>query len=299
MKRLLFLVGLTVMIACVHAQVPVNFLGTIKRVDAFASKYVAARTIAVWLPQDYDSTKKYPVLYMHDGQNLFDSTITFNHQEWKVDETITRLVREKKMRSCIVVAIWNTGMTRWNEYFPQKAVTYFSGSDMNTFTTTYLKNPLVADEYLKFLVKELKPFIDKTFPTLSDRNNTFIAGSSMGGLISLYAMCEYPKVFGGAACISTHWIGGWPPVAQYIPNGFYQYVRANLPSPKTHKVYFDYGTETLDQYYKPHQSEIDKIMIEKGYAAASWMTREFPGENHSENSWNKRFNIPLEFLLKK
>lgn len=299
MKRLLFLAVLTLMVACVHAQVPVNFLGTIKRVDAFASKYVAARTIAVWLPQDYDSTKKYPVLYMHDGQNLFDSTITFNHQEWKVDETITRLVREKKMRSCIVVAIWNTGMTRWNEYFPQKAVTYFSGSDMNTFTTTYLKNPLVADEYLKFLVKELKPFIDKTFPTLSDRDNTFIAGSSMGGLISLYAMCEYPKVFGGAACISTHWIGGWPPVAQYIPNGFYQYVRANLPSPKTHKVYFDYGTETLDQYYKPHQSEIDKIMIEKGYTAASWMTREFPGENHSENSWNKRFNIPLEFLLKK
>lgn len=299
MKRLLFLVVLTVMVARAHAQVPVNFLGTIKRVDAFASKYVAARTIAVWLPQDYDSTKKYPVLYMHDGQNLFDSTITFNHQEWKVDETITQLVREKKMRSCIVVAIWNTGMTRWNEYFPQKAVTYFSGPDMNTFTTTYLKNPLVADDYLKFLVKELKPFIDKTFPTLSDRDNTFIAGSSMGGLISLYAMCEYPKVFGGAACISTHWIGGWPPVAQYIPNGFYQYVKANLPSPKTHKVYFDYGTETLDQYYKPHQAEIDKIMIEKGYTSANWMTKEFPGENHSENSWNKRFNIPLEFLLKK
>ena len=297
MKRFLFSVWLAAATGCTYAQVPVNFFGTIKRVDSFASKYVQPRTIAVWLPEGYDSTKKYPVLYMHDGQNLFDSTVTFNHQEWKVDETIMRLIREKRMRPCIVVAIWNTGMTRWNEYFPQKAVNYFSGPDMNTFTSTYLKTPLVADDYLKFLVRELKPFIDKTFPTLSDRDNTFISGSSMGGLISLYAMCEYPKVFGGAACISTHWIGGWPPVVQYIPNGFFQYFKANLPSPKTHKIYFDYGTETHDQYYKPFQAEMDKIMTEKGYTSANWMTKEFPGENHSEQSWNKRFYIPLEFLL--
>ncbi|HMV91198.1 MAG TPA: alpha/beta hydrolase-fold protein, partial [Cyclobacteriaceae bacterium] len=80
MKRLSFLVAVTAIAICLHAQVPANFLGTIKRVDSFASKYVAARTIAVWLPEGYDSTKRYPVLYMHDGQNLFDSTVTFNHQ---------------------------------------------------------------------------------------------------------------------------------------------------------------------------------------------------------------------------
>jgi enterochelin esterase-like enzyme len=299
MKRSPLIVLLVCCTSLVIAQFPVHVTGTIKRVDAFASNYVPARTIAVWLPEDYDSTQKYPVLYMHDGQNLFDSTVNWNHEEWKVDETITRLIKEKKIRPCMVVGIWNMGDTRWNEYFPQKAVKYFPAADMNTFTATYLKKPLQADDYLKFIVRELKPFIDKSFPTLTDRDNTFIAGSSMGGLISLYAMCEYPKVFGGAACVSTHWIGGWPPPVAYIPNGFYQYLKDELPSPKTHKIYFDYGTETLDQYYKPYQLEVDKIMTEKGYTSDNWITKEFVGEKHSEASWKKRFYIPVEFLLGK
>ncbi len=299
MKKYLLIVLACCIAAIAHAQIPVNVTGTIRLVESFSSKYVPARTIAVWLPEDYDSTKKYPVLYMHDGQNLFDSTVTWNHEEWKVDETITKLIRQNKIRPCIVVGIWNMGDTRWNEYFPQKAVNYFSSADMNTFTAAYIKTPLQADDYLKFLVSELKPLIDKSFPTLTDRENTFIAGSSMGGLISLYALCEYPNVFGGAACISTHWIGGWPPPVAYIPNGFYQYLSQALPSPKTHKIYFDYGTETLDQHYKPYQIEVDKIMIAKGYTSSNWITKEFVGENHSEKSWKKRFYIPVEFLLGK
>lgn len=299
MKRLLITLLLAGIVFTAYPQMPVNFSGTIKRIDSFASSHVPARTVAVWLPEDYDSTQKYPVIYMHDGQNLFDSTVTWNHEEWKVDETITRLIKENKIRPCIVVGIWNMTNTRWNEYFPQKAVDYFSANDMSTFNTMYLKSPLQGDDYLKFLVKELKPFVDKSFPTLPDRDNTFIAGSSMGGLISLYAVCEYPDVFGGAACISTHWIGGWPPPVDYIPNGFYQYLKANLPSPKTHKIYFDYGTETLDQYYKPRQLEVDKIMAAKGYSSSNWITKEFTGEDHSEKSWKKRFYIPIEFLLGK
>jgi enterochelin esterase-like enzyme len=299
MKKCSLIVLACTIAVLASAQIPVNITGTIKLVESFASSYVPTRTIAVWLPENYDSTKKYPVLYMHDGQNLFDSTVTWNHEEWKVDETISKLIRENRIRPCIVVGIWNMSNTRWNEYFPQKAVGYFSSGDMNTFSTTYLKAPLQADDYLKFLVNELKPFIDKSFPTLTDQENTFIAGSSMGGLISLYAMCEYPNVFGGAACISTHWIGGWPPPVAYIPNGFYQYLNAALPSAKTHKIYFDYGTETLDQHYKPYQLEVDKIMTAKGYTSSSWITKEFVGENHSEKSWKKRLYIPIEFLLGK
>lgn len=179
MKKCLLIVLISSITVIAQAQIPVRVSGTIKVIASFASNYVPARTIAVWLPEDYDSTRKYPVLYMHDGQNLFDSTVNWNHEEWKVDETVTKLIREKRIKPCIVVGIWNMGNTRWNEYFPQKAVTYFPAADMNTFTTTYLKSPLQADDYLKFLVKELKPFIDKSFPTLSNRENTFIAGSSM------------------------------------------------------------------------------------------------------------------------
>lgn len=297
MKKHLLNTLLICCISSVSAQIPQHFTGTLKVINSFASRYVPARTIAVWLPENYDSTKRYPVLYMHDGQNLFDSTITGNHEEWKVDETITRLIQENRIRTCIVVGIWNMGNTRWHEYFPQKAINYFSPADMYTFRTAYLKTPLQGGDYLKFLVTELKPFVDKSLPTLSDRKNTFIAGSSMGGLISLYALCEYPDVFGGAACISTHWIGGWPPPVDYIPNGFFQYFKKALPSPGMHKIYFDYGTETLDQYYKPYQISVDRILTEKGYTSSTWITKEFIGENHSEKSWKKRLNFPLEFLL--
>ena len=152
--------------------------------------------------------------------------------------------------------------------------------------------------YLKFLVPELKPFIDKTFSTKRNAKNTFSAGSSMGGLISIYAICEYPKVFGGAACLSTHWPGIFSTENNPIPDSFVGYLKQNLPNPKTHKIYFDYGDQTLDALYKPLQQKVDLVMIEKGFTSKNWMTRFFPGENHSEKSWKERLDIPLEFLLK-
>ena len=158
--------------------------------------------------------------------------------------------------------------------------------------------PIQSDKYLKFLVKELKPFIDQKFSTLSDAPNTFIAGSSMGGLISMYAICEYPQIFGGAACLSTHWIGIFTDQNNPIPRVFMNYLQKNLPNPRTHKIYFDYGTATLDSFYKPFQQEADAIMQRKGFDSLHWLTREFVGEDHSEKAWRKRLSIPLQFLLK-
>jgi enterochelin esterase-like enzyme len=148
-------------------------------------------------------------------------------------------------------------------------------------------------------VEELKPFIDQSFPTLKDRQNTFVAGSSMGGLISWYALCEYPTVFGGAACISTHWPGVFFTENNPIPGVFIKYLSKRLPSPKTHRIYFDYGTATLDSMYKPFQQEVDKVMHKKKYGQHSWVSKEFIGADHSENSWQKRLHIPILFLLQK
>ena len=141
--------------------------------------------------------------------------------------------------------------------------------------------------------------IDSLYSTYSDRGNTFIAGSSMGGLISLYAICEYPIIFGGAACISTHWIGSSQRLNGSVPKAFNLYIEQNLPSSKNHKIYFDYGTITLDSFYEPYQLKVDKIMISKGFDQQSWETLKFEGENHSERSWSKRLNIPITFLLLK
>jgi DUF1680 family protein/predicted alpha/beta superfamily hydrolase len=280
--------------------------GTIRRFSNFPSAYVAARTVDVWLPEGYDKKKKYAVLYMHDGQMLFDSTTNWNRQEWGVDETVGKLIQEKKIKDCIVVGIFNTA-SRHPEYFPKKALDYLSPEEKNTALNIAYgddKKPLlqdgpISDRYLQFLVTELKPFIDSAFSTLKGQPNTYIAGSSMGGLISMYAICEYPEVFGGAACLSTHWPGLFPKDNNPVPNAFIAYLKDNLPDPKTHTFYFDYGDQTMDAMYPPLQKKVDEVLKAKGFTDKNWETKFYPGKDHSEKSWNERLDKPLLFLLKK
>jgi len=300
---------LYLVILCTNAfgQVPSVSSGSIKRFENFESKFVVARNVDVWLPDGYSPDKKYAVLYMHDGKGLYDSTVMWNKQEWGVDETIGALLASDKIKECIVVGIWNSEATRHLEYFPQKPFESLSqeqqevlfGAVRNNNQTVFKEPKIKSDAYLKFLVEELKPFIDKNFSTRKDQQNTFVAGSSMGGLISMYAICEYPKIFGGAACLSTHWPGTFTIENNPVPQAFMNYLSNHLPSPKNHKIYFDYGTETLDALYKPFQQQADEIMKRKGFSSKNWITREFAGENHSENAWKKRLKIPILFLLGK
>lgn len=238
----------------------VNKVTTTKlvRIDNFKSSYVPDRNVDVWLPESYSVDKKYDVLYMHDGQMLFDSTSTWNKQEWGVDETMSQLISQDIIKEAIVIGIWNTEY-RHSEFFPQKPfeslAKHYQDSLINSGersnNTALFKRPVYSDNYLKFIVKELKPHIDSNYATLPGPKNTYIAGSSMGGLISIYALCEYPEVFSGAACLSTHWIGTFEAERNPIPAAFADYLANNLPSPSTHKIYFDYGTETLDALYEP------------------------------------------------
>ncbi|MCB9316917.1 MAG: esterase family protein [Lewinellaceae bacterium] len=286
------------------AQLPQTPFGTVLRFENFASEFVPARNVDVWLPEGYDSTKKYAVLYMHDGQMLFDSTTTWNGQEWGVDETVSRLIAEKQIRDCIVVGIWNGGVLRHSEYFPQKPFESLTNAELETVRQTLPANRQeqgqtfapTSDNYLKFLVTELKPFIDSHFSTHRDRQNTFVAGSSMGGLISMYAICEYPRVFGGAACLSTHWPGVFTMENNPIPGAFLRYLEAHLPDPESHKIYFDYGTATLDSLYEGTQVRVDSIMRQKGFSPLQWKTQKFPGADHSERAWRERLEVPLTFL---
>jgi len=280
--------------------------GKVQRFENFNSQFVDARNVDVWLPDGYNNKEKYAVVYMHDGQMLFDAETTWNKQAWEVDEVAGKLNAEGKVKKFIVVGIWNIPEKRHPEYFPQKPYEGLTQAQKDTVTAQLQKagrtkavfNPF-SDLYLKFLVTELKPFIDKNFSTLKDKDNTFIAGSSMGGLISMYAICEYPNVFGAAACLSTHWPGAFASENNPIPEAFYNYLRTHLPNPKTNRIYFDYGDQTLDAMYPPLQKKVDLIMTEKGFTRANWITQFFPGENHSEEAWQKRLPIPLDFLLQK
>ncbi|GAB4342321.1 MAG: alpha/beta hydrolase-fold protein [Flammeovirgaceae bacterium] len=301
MKKFFILLIINLIYFSLFAQKPQVSAGKLDFYENFPSKLVKPRNIAVWLPENYSPKKKYAVLYMHDGQNLFDSTITFNKQEWGIDETISKLQKEGIIKECIVVGIWNTTYRR-QEYYPAKAFynipKHWQDSLLIDMGADKKTQPL-SDNYLSFIVSELKPFIDKNYSTKTNRKNTFISGSSMGGLISLYAICEYPKIFGGAACISTHWAGSVYRNKPEIANGFIEYMKKYLPSPKTHKIYFDYGTETLDAWYKPYQLLADEVMKQKGFNTKNWMTKEFVGAEHNEKSWQERFDIPARFILKK
>ena len=154
------------------------------------------RRIWVYVPPTYNSSdKKYPVLYMHDGQNVFDDATSFSG-EWGVDEAIDTL--GLKYKESIVVGIDNGADKRLSEYCPY---------DFN-LTANKISGKGEGNLYVDFLVKTLKPFIDKKYRTLKNKENTFIAGSSMGGLISMYAVIKYPKVFGGAGVFSpAFWVG--------------------------------------------------------------------------------------------
>jgi predicted alpha/beta superfamily hydrolase len=264
--------------------------GTLERFENFYSKHVAFRNVDVWLPPDYDeSDRRHAVLYMHDGQNLFDDSVSYGSNSWGIGQAMTRLLEEGRVRSTIVAGIWNSGI-RWREYMPQKP---YESSAFNRHRKDFYKTgggPSISDLYLKFLVEELKPFIDGRYNTLPDQADTFVMGSSMGGLISLYAISEYPYIFGGAGCISSHWpIGGMELVDE---------MAKSLPDPSSHRLYFDFGTETLDRLYEPFQRRMDGHLRQRGYIEGqNWVTHKFEGAEHSERSWRERVEIPLLFLL--
>ncbi len=293
-------------ILCTNAQEITVSSGKIDHIEKFKSAYVDARNVDIWLPDGYSKDKQYAVLYMHDGQMLFDAKTTWNKQEWGVDEVMSHLISNDKIKNTIVIGIWNSIEKRHPEYFPNKPFQSLNEKDKKTVTDELISigrirstfKPL-SDLYLKFMVEELKPYIDKTFSTNPSKEFTFTMGSSMGGLISMYAVCEYPEIFGGAACMSTHWVGTFSPDNNPIPMAFANYMREKLPTAKTHRMYFDHGTLTLDSLYGPFQKEIDTVMKEKGYDETNWSTRIFDGAEHTETDWFKRLDVPILFLLGK
>ncbi len=284
-----------------RADIPTD--GRLVEHPDMASAHAAARNVTVWLPPGYDASEaRYPVLYMHDGQNLFDASKAYAG-EWGVDEHLARLAQTGQVRLPIVVGVWNTPL-RLREYVPADLITALPAEVRDSLLTMYGGTPL-SDGYLRFLVEALKPMIDATYRTLPGRDDTVIAGSSMGGLISLYAMMKYPDVFGSAGCLSTHWplrlerregdaLERW---RETVVDAWSRVIAAGLPDPATHRLYFDRGDETLDQFYAFFQSRIDAVVRAAGWGPDRFRTLVFPDAEHNEKSWNSRLDAPLTFLL--
>jgi enterochelin esterase-like enzyme len=287
------------------APLPKVASGRIERLADFPSKHVPPRHVDVWLPEGYPDDGPYDVLYMHDGQMLFDADTTWNRQEWRVDEVAGALIAQGEVRPFIVVGIWNAGPRRWPEYFPQRAFASLDDKQRAWLAAQAreAKQPLSgagvhSRDYLRFLVEELKPEIERRFQVASGPAHTAVMGSSMGGLASLHALTEYPGVFGAAACLSTHWPGGIPADDSPLPAALRAWVAESLPAAGTHRLWFDHGDGTLDALYPPLQAQVDPLIAAKGYVQGKdWITRAFPGTDHSEKSWSARLDQPLKFLF--
>ncbi len=222
------------------------------------------RDILVYLPPSYDATvRPYPVIYMHDGQNLFDRATSFGGQEWQVDETMEDLSREGL--EAIVVGIPHMGASRVQEYNPFPDFRDGQG-----------------ELYLDFITDILKPMIDRDFRTQPEREHTGLIGSSMGGLISLYGFFHRPQTFGFAGVMSPAlWIAG---------GAIYDDVKASNFVPG--KIYLDNGTR------ESSARKMNAILAEKGYATNRDLLYviEQEGEHH-EPAWARRLPDALRFLL--
>lgn len=274
----------------VHAP-PLRATGRVESWHAVPSRFVAARDVDVWLPPSYgrDPQRRYPVLYMHDGQNLFDPALVFNGADWDIDGAMTRLIERGAIREAIVVGVWNSPQ-RFLEYMPQAPVTTATITSGIDGVPPFDAGGLQSDDYLRFLVEELKPFVDAQYRTLPGRDDTFVMGSSMGGLISLYATARYPWVFGGAAALSTHW-----PACDGCTIDWFA---AHLPDRRTHRLYLDHGTATLDAGYAPYQQRMDAALRRAGWREGrDFVSKRFEGAEHSEVAWRARVEVPLMFLL--
>jgi predicted alpha/beta superfamily hydrolase len=226
------------------------------------------RRIWVYLPQDYTATKKhYPVMYLQDGQNLFDERTSAFGKEWGVDECLDSLIAKGKP-GCIVVGIDNGGATRMNEYNPY-GFTMGDSASPQTFTPE-------GEAYLDFLTETLKPFVDKKYRTLSSKENTIIAGSSMGGLIAYYATLKYPDVYGKAGIFSpAFWTA--PEIKTFTEE---------MSDKITAKFFFYIGGKEGDRFIKDMNEVAEKLGTNSNTMIYSVIDED---GKHEENAWRKWF----------
>ena len=242
------------------------------------------RDILVYLPTDYQqSQKRYPVLYMHDAQNLF-TIDSANYGGWKVNKTIDELVRKNQSSGAIVVGVYNDGSNRVEEYSPWEYESpYFQ-----------VKNPL-GDEYIKFIINDLKPYIDQNYRTLAAREHTGIAGSSMGGLISFYAGIKYQSVFSKVGVFSPYFITKKEKIKQ-------AYIDAKEISKKQDmKFYFyvggqEFGDENYDEKYVEATVEMYELLKRVGFSKEELKLDVDQKAIHNEKYWAKYFSKAFRWL---
>jgi predicted alpha/beta superfamily hydrolase len=258
------------------AEAEHTITGDVRTHEAFHSRFLENdRTVMVYLPPNYDpeSAERYPVLYLHDGQNVFDRATSFG-EEWHVDECAEALIAAGEIEPLIVVGIYNTGEHRVDEYTPTPNVELGRGGH--------------AADYGRMLVEELKPFIDSTYKTLPSAANTALGGSSLGGLLTMFLGLRYSTAFGRLAVMS--------PSVWWDDRVLLSDVEA-LPDKLPLRIWLDAGTaegsETL-----ANARDLRDALVAKGWTIGDDLAYlEEQGGEHNEQSWGMRVERVLKFLF--
>jgi predicted alpha/beta superfamily hydrolase len=260
--------------------------------------------LTIWLPPGYDrGNRRYPVLYMHDGHNLFDPAKSNFNKVWAADKAMLAAMKSGKVAPHIIVGIWAPGKERYRQYLPQSLYQAASGAPraaMDAMTG----GPVVSAAYLDWLAGPLKHWVDASFRTRAGRDDTAIIGSSMGGLMSCYSFLERPQTYGRAGCVSSHWpaadpraVGEANPELIALWDGWFA---ARLGQADGRRVWMDHGTATLDAFYAPYQQAIDARMAASGWQRGrDWESKVYEGAEHEENAWARRLPEVFGWLLRK
>jgi predicted alpha/beta superfamily hydrolase len=254
----------------------------LRRHEQFHSSHlVHDRDVIVYVPPQYEeSAQRYPVLYLQDGQNLFEPRTAFAGEPWRAGDTATALIESGKIQPVILVGIYNTGAQRINEYTP---------------TYDRRRGGGEADAYGRLLVEELKPFIDTTYRTLTGRANSAIGGSSLGGLVSLYLGLKYPHVFGSLAAMS--------PSVWWDRRAILRDVRRASALVDRPRIWLDMGTAESRGAGSARRVVEDARLLKAGLVKAGWIDgenlhyEEVEAATHGERAWGDRFGRVLEWLF--
>lgn len=252
--------------------------GTTRLHKALQSRFTeTSHDVIVYLPPDYNDTdRRYPVLYLHDGQNLFDAATAFAGNEWGLDEVAEELIQGGQIQPVIIVGIYNAGEKRMAEYTHIRDRRGRGGR---------------AQAYARFLVEDLKPFIDSEYRTLGDRSNTGLGGSSLGGLVTLYLGLHYPDTFGKLIIMSPSVWWANRAILREVRK-----LRGRLPQ----KIWLDIGTR---EGQNPESSVRNAEDLAEALVAKGWQPEidfkfvEDQGAGHDEKAWGHRMRNALRFLF--
>jgi len=275
--------------------------GRLLQYDHVFAAGLPEQRLTIWLPPGYDKgVRRYPVVYMHDGHNLFDRASSNFGKIWEAERAMLAAMK-RGAEPHIIVGIWAPGVDRYRQYLPASAYR-LAAPDIAASMAAAAGGPILSDAYLDWLAGPLKSWVDATLRTRPGRNDTVIMGSSMGGLMSCYAFLERPAVYGRAACVSSHWpavapgaVGDADPRLIALWDGWFA---ARLGPPDGRRLWMDHGTATLDAHYAPYQQAIDARLAASGWERGrEWQSRVYDGAPHDENAWAARLPEIFLFLM--